>query len=520
MTARRREVAAAFSVAVFALVSLACARERAGSTAEASTYTLLVPAHDWTPRVGRDYAKRLVFLELATPDENGVLEGRLAKSWEHSPDYREWTIHLRTGVRWQDGVPVTAHDIKFTVDLWNDPEVLYPANGIKSVEVVDDSTFTMTYKRGSAWHIYWHPGYWEFFYPKHLLEHLDPAEFYEWEFWTQPVGNGPFRYVRHTPNTMVEFAANADFYLGKPKIDRLVIKFGPESITELLAGNVDAFNIENRTSVEAIKDDARFNIYYEAWDDISAVLALFYNHVNPLFTDSRVRRAITHAIDRQELRRVLRQWPDLRVVDVPFTESQYWRREFPEPLAYDPALARRLLDDAGWHDVDGDGVLQRDAEVLSFNMIVENRYQAAAVYVQDKLAEVGIRAEITSLEFSVLWDRTYARDFEVAINYLWVSPDDPDSGLEIIFGEHSLIGYRNPQVIELVNDALEATTPERLDTIYQELAPIIQEEQPVTFLTFGTEMYVAHRRVKGLSSPFRANPFWYAGHLWIEQDEP
>ncbi len=83
-----------------------------------------------------------------------------------------------------------------------------------------------------------------------------------------------------------------------------------------------------------------------------------------------------------------------------------------------------------------------------------------------------------------------------------------------------MIGYRNPHVIELVNDALEATTPERLDTIYQELAPIIQEEQPVTFLTFGTEMYVAHRRVKGLSSPFRVNPIWSASHLWIEQDEP
>ncbi len=69
------------------------------------------------------------------------------------------------------------------------------------------------------------------------------------------------------------------------------------------------------------------------------------------------------------------------------------------------------------------------------------------------------------------------------------------------------------------NDALEATTPQRLDTIYQELAPIIQEEQPVTFLSFGTEMYMAHKRVKGLSSPFRANPLWYAGHLWIEQDE-
>ena len=105
------------------------------------------------------------------------------------------------------------------------------------------------------------------------------------------------------------------------------------------------------------------------------------------------------------------------------------------------------------------------------------------------------------------------------MSYLWVSPDDPDAGLAIVFGENSLIGHRNPRVVELVSDALEATTLQSLDAIYQELAPIIQEEQPVTFLSFGTEMYVAHRRVKGLSSPFRANPIWYAGHLWIEDED-
>ena len=87
-----------------------------------------------------------------------------------------------------------------------------------------------------------------------------------------------------------------------------------------------------------------------------------------------------------------------------------------------------------------------------------------------------------------------------------------------MFGESSFIGYRNSRVTELVNAALEATTPQGLDTIYQELAPIMQEEQPVTFLSFGTEMYVARGRVKGLSSPFRANPIWAAGHLWLENE--
>lgn len=513
-------MAAGLGACLAALIITGCGVSRDASTRDRSTYTVLVSAPGWMPRVARDgAAKFLIFLELATPDENGVLEGRLARSWQHSADYRDWTIHLRRGVRWHDGVPVTAHDVKFTVDLWNHPDVLYPTNPIESVEVLDDSTCILTYKPGNAWHAYWYPGYWSVFYPKHLLEDLDPARFDEWEFWKQPVGNGPFRYVRHTPQTMVEFEANPDFYRGEPKIERLVMKFGPESITELLAGNVDAMNLENRVAVQGIIDDPRFKIYYEAWDDISTVLSLLYNHRDPLFRDARVRRAIAHAIDRGELKRVMFKWPDLPIVDVPFTESQYWGRDLPDPLEYDPARARRLLEAAGWRDPDGDGVRGRDGEAFGFKLIVENRYRPVAVYVQDKLGKVGLRVEITSLDFGAIQERISASDFQVAMGYLWVSPNDPDAGLEIVFGENSLIGYRNPQVVELVNEALEATSTESLDAIYSRLAPIIQEEQPVTFLSFGTEMYIAHRRVRGLSSPFRGNPLWAAGHLWLE-DEP
>lgn len=375
----------------------------------------------------------------------------------------------------------------------------------------------MTYRSGSAWHTYWYPGYWQVFYPRHLLKDLDPAEFEEWEFWTRPLGNGPFRYVRHTPHTMVQFEANPDFYLGPPAIQRLVIRFGPESITELLAGNVDAMNLERRTAVEAIASDSRFRVYYEAWDDISTVLALQYNHANPVFDDPRVRRAIAHAVDRRELRRILHQWPDLPMVDVPFTEPQYWRGAYPEPLAYDPAVARHLLREAGWRDPDGDGVRDRRGRAFRVPLIVEARYQPAAVFVQHQLDQVGIGVDITTLEYATLMERTRAGAFELAMSYLWVSPDDPDAGLAIVLGERSPLGYHNPDVVALVDAASAAATPEALDSIYRLLAPMIQADQPFTFLTFGTEMYVAHRRVRGLSSPFRANPIWAAGHLWIDE---
>ena len=510
------------------LAVTACGRAPDVAKGDPSTFTILVPSDEWllSPAHRGWAASFLVFLELATPNERGELEGRLAQAWEFSPDHREWTIHLRTDVRWHDGVPVTARDIKFTVDLFKHPDVIASTfntgfSQIESVEVLDDSTFVMRYKRSSVWHTYWYPGYWHVFYPKHLLEDLDPTTIAEWEFWTRPVGNGPFRYVRHTPKIMMEFEANPDFYLGAPKINRLVLKFGPESVAELQAGNVDALHLGNRIAVQALKRDPRFKVYYESWDDIGALLSLIWNHRNPLFGDSRVRRAMAHAIDRHELRRLLDMWEDLPVVDVPFTEPQYWKGELPNPLPYDPALARRLLEEAGWRDTDDDGVLERGGVEFRFPLIASQRHQAVAVYVQDALREVGVRVEITTLEGSALWERAYeTRDFEAALAAVWISPDDIDMGLEVMMGENSAIGFDHPHAAELVKAALGAKDLESLGSIYRELAPIVQEEQPFTFLIFAVNTYVAHRRIKGLSSPFRANPIWSASHLWIEQDEP
>ena len=161
-------------------------------------------------------AQLLVFLPLVTRDEHGELEGRLAKSWEHSPDYHE------------------------------------------SITVLDDSTVTVRYP-GTPYSFDW----WVVYYPKHLLENLDPKEFLGWEFWTHPVGNGPYRYVRHVPRTMMEFEANPDYYKGKPKIDRVVLKFTGEAagLTELLSGNVDAITEINSTEILKLAADPRFRLY-------------------------------------------------------------------------------------------------------------------------------------------------------------------------------------------------------------------------------------------------------------------
>ena len=162
-----------------ALAAVGCRRSDDPAYSRGSTLVMAVSdVNDIKPDVtDLDF---LVFLPLAKWDERGELEPRLAQSWEHSGDYREWTYHLRPGVRWHDGTPVTAHDVKFTLDLLGHPDVHEYVFDFDSVTVPDD--FTVKIRAV--------PGYQDdiVYYPKHLLEHFNPKQFWEWDFWMHPVG--------------------------------------------------------------------------------------------------------------------------------------------------------------------------------------------------------------------------------------------------------------------------------------------------------------------------------------------
>ncbi len=471
----------------------------------------LNPSHDMA-------ALNLVFLPLATRDPQGQLVGRLATSWEPSPDYREWTYHLRTDVRWHDGVPVTAHDIAFTIDVMRTfGDLDYGSGAFESVTVHDDSTITIRSGHGRR-------GYQTsmVFYPKHLLEHLDPERLAEWEFWTRPVGNGPYRFVRLEPETMMEFEANPDFYLGKPRIERVLLKFSLDAgLTELLGGYVDAISSFPPARLPTIVGDPRFRIYYRVAG--SATQAIYWKNDNPLFRDPRVRRALTLAIDRRELLGLLGMPDDLPLVDGPVTPGQYRRGELLEPLPYDPVRAGALLDSAGWRDQDGDGVRERDGRPFRFTALLpaftsENtpRLGAVGVYVQSQLRKVGVQMEHQLVDVSVLRQRLESGDFEAVFRFLrfYETP-----WLQLVhLGEGDPIGYDNSRVVELIERASRTWVPEEEDRIYGELMEIFRADLPVTMLHPIVRFSVTHRRLRGLSTPWRRDPVTHMEELWLEDE--
>ena len=341
--------------------------------------------------------------------------------------------------------------------------------------------------------------------PKHLLEGLEPAEFHYWEFWTRPVGNGPYRYVRHVPKTMVELEANPDYYRGKPKIERVVLKFGKNPLTELLSGNVDAVN--DLPPLEAVKiaKDPHFNIYHEFGFNLA--FAIVWNQHKDLFRNLAVRRALTLAINRRELHGVLNLPDNIPVFDVPITKGQFHRGEFPEPLPYDPEQAKRLLDEAGWFEVQKDGIRENNGREFRFSLLVVAEQVLGAVYIQDQFRKVGIRMEIVTLDRSVLITRNQSGEFDAFLfsipfyDYKWL-----------------MRGYDNPELKQLLEAMYRIPTLDEMNIAVRKLWPIYRTDLPVTFLYPQVALNIVHSRIQGLKSPNRADPARFMEHLWIEEE--
>ena len=509
---RRAFVVAAVLVAFTTLIGACAPKDRAsdaGSTLRIAYFTEDAMGPSWDM-----HGKLLVFLPLVTLDSLGDPSPRLARSWEHTPDWRTWTVRLRNDVRWHDGVRVTAHDVAFTLDLMRHPDVGKAPPDAYRVEVLDDSTYRITNRGGRVgtplddWTVY---------YPKHLLERLAPADFYKWEFWREPVGNGPYRFSRRVAGQMMEFEANPDFFAGRPRIARVMLRFGvgeEQPLPELLAGNVDVLPYFSSMRLPEIARDPRFIAY--RGEGSSYNKGIVWNQRNPLFAPAAMRRALTLAIDRRALYRGLNSPGEPTIFDVIYTPRQFRRGELPPPLRFDTAEAVALLERAGWKDTDGDGIRDRGGRRFRFTLLTTNAEAGdrIAVLVQAQLRRIGVHADLQVVHSSVLDERVRDGDFEAAISRRF--PGGQERGPIRYFGQQSPIGYHAPEVVAALQAADTTVDPAAVDALYRRTWPVLRADLPITFIPLGGVVTVAHRRVHGIDRD-HIDPTGSAELLWIDR---
>ncbi|HUG40238.1 MAG TPA: ABC transporter substrate-binding protein [Longimicrobiales bacterium] len=441
-----------------------------------------------------------LYTPLIQYDEDFNPRPYLAESWEEHGDTAV-TFTLREDVKWHDGRPVTAEDVKFTFDMAKAPEAgsligsAYLGN-VASATVVDARTIRFSYSRPHAQALedfWWAP------VPKHALEGIDAAGLANASFNRNPVGSGPFRFVEWRANERLVLERNDSFpeaLGGPPAAQRIVFRVVPEPatlLTELLTGGVQVDIPVEPDQTNRIKQTASVTLYSFPGNTL---YYLGWNNQRPPFDDARVRRAMTLGINRQEIiDALLFGYGRTATSTVP-----PWHPFHPdiEPLPHDPDQARQLLQEAGWTDGNGDGVREKGGRPLRFSILTSERplNRAIVEVLQSQLRGIGADVQIQVLEFQTMLAQHKGRDFDAVLsNWVLDNFQMASAPFSLFHSSQAAIdqsanrsGVRIPRLDALIDRGAAATDADAARAVWREFTEVLQEEQPFTFMFWRDEL--------------------------------
>jgi peptide/nickel transport system substrate-binding protein len=455
----------------------------------------------------------------------------LARSWTRR-DSVTLAFDLDARARWHDGTPVTAQDVVFTMARAKNP-ALAPRladllRQIVSVNAEGSSRVVFRFARPYAEQLYdatFHVAP----LPAHLLDTIPPAELARSEYAKHPVGSGPYRWVRNVPGQFLELAGVADFFLGRPEIERVIFRTVVDATARLnllLSGQADAMDIipPPADNIRRVGADTSLRLISVPSSTVGYLLFNQRDPQNrarphPILADIRVRRAITLALDRRQL--VQAVFGSHGVVPYGPVSQLLWIREgAPEPEAANPAEARRLLASTGWGDSDGDGTLDRRGQPLRLLLSLPNTSalrRHMALLIQQQLRSIGIQVDIQQLEFPVWQERRVAGAFD--LDFAGASQDASPSGLTQSWtctGGNNVSGYCDRRVDSLMYQAIlgRGDPAEK----WNETLRRIEEGAPAVFLYAPTFMYAVNRRYRSVT--IRPHSGWITLRKWSVSQDP
>lgn len=446
----------------------------------------------------------------------------LAEKWHFSPDGRRLTFSLRRDVFWSDGVQTTAFDVAYTYKIATDPSYAYPAASrftlVDSVVVADSF----------AVHFYLQHRYPDVLLdlqmpilPRHRLAHVSPEKIAAHPFNRRPVGNGPFILQEWQAKQKVVFTANPRYSPERPYLDRVIFVILPDEqilLNHLLSGEIDLIPALAPNQVQQVRSNKNLHVVpYPAF----GYTFIAWNLRRPWLT-KMVRRAFTMAIDRESIIRTLLSG-FAQVLHGPILPQSWAFDPALQRLPFQPDSARALLGREGWRDSDGDGILDRGGRPLAFSLRTnaESRLrQDIAVMIQAQLREIGVAVRIDVREWNALLASLFERhDFD-AVLLGWdgaISVDPaPLWHSRAIENGYNFIGYRNPQIDDLIERGRRATTREEAIPIWASFQQQIARECPYTFLFVKQNIAAIGSRLRGTA--FDARGFLGSiQHWWIPE---
>jgi peptide/nickel transport system substrate-binding protein len=387
---------------------------------------------------------------LLQVDRNGRVAPALAKSYSISKDGREYTFTLYAGVKFHDGKPCTAEDVKYSFERLLDPKTAAPYRmyyeGIESIQVVDpltvrfktkkyDSNFPFNLARGDAVII-----------PRHAVDQLKSA----------PVGTGPFKFVEWKRGDSVTMARNPDYYRkGIPYLDKVIFKFISDpsaQLAALRAGDVDviAYDLAPE-NVPALEKDPRFKVL-KGYTTTDVIMAM--NNSKKPFSDPKVREAITLAVDRKAVVQGAVAGYGTPIGSHMDPTNPYYV-DLSGLYPYNPEKAKQLLAEAGYPN--GFEAVLKLPEPYAYA-------RRSGEIIADQLSRVGIKLTLEVIPMGQWVDRVFKNaDYDLTV----MGHAEPFD-IEIYGRPNYYFRYNNPKFQELLKKAEEEMNEQARKKIYEQ----------------------------------------------------
>lgn len=405
-------------------------------------YSRRAQAQDLNPLVasggnGDIFVINQIFDQLVTsnPDGGFELSPAIAESWDISDDGKTYTFHIREGIKFSNGQPVTAEDVKFSLDRFADPKLnlilAVAAVGYEKSVVVDPQTVRVELSEPVAAFLYNISIYPASIVPKDLVLEQGDA------FWDNPVGTGPFMVKKFTRGSSLTFAKNPNYWEeGKPYLDSVKFNFAEEDNSRMLdlkSGKAQMVDGVPYSQIPSVLDDDQLQLQVV---EVPQFLGLWLNHERPQLADEKVRQAMQYALNRDEIDTAIYRG----VGSTPNSVLPRLKFDAPagevEPYPYDVEQAKSAIGQSKYPD--GFDI------TLKYPAGFED-YKQLGLYLQQAWEQIGINVKLLELDQAAVGDAFYAGDYDMTFPYAQFTSDvtvpdeyanllnDPDSGTDGFF---------------------------------------------------------------------------------------
>jgi len=472
----------------------------------------------------------LLFESLVYIDYRGEVKGRLAEKWNVFNGNQRITFYLRKDVKWHDGTPFTANDVKFTYDcIMNQlsdvrPETRQALEIIKTVTVLGDNVVRFDFNGSAA-----EPERRFLFkiIPAHLFEGKTALSKFS-KFSKNPIGTGYYKFDKQTKNHDVVMLASQTHAGGSSNISEIKMVYQPEMsllVQSLLLNAIDLVVEVPPGKIAEIANSGKFMIVpYN-----SLAFAFFgYNNENPILRIKEVRQAFTLALDRNKMLEDI-YFGKGEVISGPFSPASWGYNPDVAAYPYDPAKAKKLLEQVGIKDTDGDGTLDYKGMPLKFRLKIpiysgNEGGLSVCLRFQNYLKVLGVKVDLEHREYEKWKEEVKGKhDFDIVFaEWLFDNSSDISSLFQSTKNKppsgDNFISFKSPKVDSLLDRFAQSINHEVRRRINYQLHEILAEETPYTFLwTLEKNAAIANKVKKAVVHPYRF--FTFVNEWFIPEDE-